>query len=84
MKYGNDMLKLSGKIISWNKQKAFGFIKPSGGGSDIFIHKKAFIDDQVTPKIDDVIEFTMSKDSQGRYCAVSACFKGKNIQKNKS
>ncbi len=27
-----------GKITSWNDEKGFGFIRPSGGGKQVFIH----------------------------------------------
>ena len=60
-------MRLKGKLIKWNEDKAFGFIAPNGGGDHVFIHKTAFSNRKRTPKINDVITFSISKDKQGRY-----------------
>ena len=73
---------MKGKIIKWNEEKAFGFIQPSGGGDHVFIHKTALANRKRTPKISDVITFSIDKDNQGLYCAIDATFSGEKL-KNK-
>lgn len=35
-----------GKITRWNEDRGFGFIRPSGGGSDVFVHARSFESDR--------------------------------------
>jgi cold shock CspA family protein len=64
-------MRMKGKLIKWNDDKAFGFIAPNGGGDHVFIHKTALSNRKRIPKINDVITFTISKDKQGRYPSLS-------------
>ena len=77
-------MRLKGKLINWNEDKAFGFIAPNGGGDHVFIHKTAFSNRNRTPKINDVITFSISKDKQGRYCADEATFTGEKLKKKQA
>jgi len=72
-------MKLTGKIVKWHTDKAFGFIAPNGGGNTIFIHKNALVNQSRTPKINDVISFSVMQDNQGRYCADQATFSGEQL-----
>lgn len=69
-------MRLKGKFVKWNADKAFGFITPNGGGDAIFIHKTALKNRNRIPKINDVITFSVIQDNQGRYCADQAIFSG--------
>lgn len=77
-------MRLKGKLIKWQEDKAFGFIAPNGGGDHIFIHKTALSNRNRIPKINDVITFSISKDKQGRYCADEATFTGEKLKKKQS
>ncbi len=77
-------MRLKGKLIKWDTQKAFGFILPNGGGDHVFIHKTAFSNRQRTPQLNDVITFSITKDKQGRYCAEKATFSGEKLKKKQA
>ncbi|MBA6303504.1 DUF1294 domain-containing protein [Colwellia sp. MB02u-14] len=75
-------MRLKGKVVQWNADKAFGFITPNGGGDNIFIHKTALSNRSRTPQINDVITFSVAKDKTGRYCVSEATFSGEKLKKN--
>ena len=77
-------MRLKGKLIKWNGEKAFGFIVPNGGGDHVFIHKSAFSNRQRTPQVNDTITFSVVKDKQGRYCADEATFSGEKQKKKQA
>jgi len=77
-------MRLKGKLIKWDDEKAFGFIVPNGGGDHVFIHKSAFSNRRRTPQIKDIITFSITKDKQGRYCADEATFSGEKLKKKQA
>lgn len=77
-------MRLKGKLIKWNEDKAFGFIAPNGGGEHVFIHKTGLSNRKRTPQVNDVITFSVSKDKQGRYCADDATFSGEKLKKKQA
>ena len=77
-------MRLKGKLIKWNADKAFGFIQPNGGGEQVFIHKNALANRRRRPQVNDVITFSIAKDKQGRYCADDATFSGEKLKKKQA
>jgi uncharacterized membrane protein YsdA (DUF1294 family)/cold shock CspA family protein len=77
-------MRLKGKLIKWDNDKAFGFIVPNGGGEHVFIHKNAFSNRQRTPLVNDIITFSITKDKQGRTCADGATFSGEKLKKKQA
>ncbi|GGA87652.1 DNA-binding protein [Neiella marina] len=69
-------MRLKGTLAQWDEDKAYGFITPTSGDTQIFVHKSAFTNHHRTPKVRDVITFTLSTDKQGRPCATAAYFAG--------
>jgi len=84
VEFRDDTVRLKGKIIKWNIDKAFGFIGPNGGGDHVFIHKTALANRSRTPQINDVITFSITKDKDGRYCACDATFSGEKLKKKEA
>jgi uncharacterized membrane protein YsdA (DUF1294 family)/cold shock CspA family protein len=77
-------MRLKGKLLKWDKEKAFVFIAPNGGGDDVFIHKTAFSNGKRTPQINELITFSIAKDKQGRYCANDATYSGEKLKKKQA
>ncbi len=77
-------MSTKGKILSWNDEKGFGFIAPSAGGRQIFVHIKDFSNSDRRPEINELVTFTLSTDKQGRPCAAKATLAGDRKTKPKS
>ncbi len=69
-------MRMKGKVVSWNDDKGYGFITPLGGGKQIFIHVNALSNRDRRPKTNEVVTYSISKDKQGRPCAVNATLAG--------
>ena len=63
-------MRAKGKITHWNEQKAYGFITPSSGTKDVFVHIRAFKNRHLPPELNQVVLYSLSTDKQGRPCAV--------------
>ena len=72
-------MRAKGKITSWNDAKGFGFIMPSTGGKQVFIHISAFKNRNLQPAINQSVTYTLSTDKQGRACAEMASYVGKRL-----
>jgi len=72
-------MQAKGKITSWNDSKGFGFITPSPGGKQVFIHISAFKNRNLQPAINQSVSYTLSTDKQGRACAAMASYVGKKL-----
>ncbi len=69
-------MRTKGKIISWNDEKGFGFIKPTNGSAQVFIHIKAFYNRNRRPEINQFVTYALSTDKRGRPCAADATLAG--------
>jgi uncharacterized membrane protein YsdA (DUF1294 family)/cold shock CspA family protein len=72
-------MRTKGKLTSWNDEKGFGFITPSTGGKQVFIHIKSFGNKNRRPEINQFVTYTLSADKQGRPCAIKATLPGDRI-----
>jgi cold shock CspA family protein len=59
-----------GTLKKWNDQRGFGFIAPSDGGADLFVHITAFPSDGYLPTQGEVLTFEVEPDRSGRPSAV--------------
>ena len=60
----------SASIAEWNAAKGFGWLQ--FGDRRLFLHVRDLERGSVTPRVGDVIRFTVGCDSQGRPCATRA------------
>lgn len=65
-----------GKIEQWNEDRGFGFIAPSGGGEDVFLHISAVRDDARRPMVGDAVRYELGRDDRGRAQARGVTFIG--------
>ena len=72
-------MRKQGKVTSWKDDKGFGFIEPSTGGKQIFVHIKAFRGGSRRPKIGTEVSYVESRDAQGRARAESAQLLGQGL-----
>ena len=61
-------MRVKGKITYWKDERGFGFITPNNSEKQIFVHIKAF-NNKNTPKVNQLVSYTLSTDKQGRPCA---------------
>jgi uncharacterized membrane protein YsdA (DUF1294 family)/cold shock CspA family protein len=72
-------MRTKGKITFWNDEKGYGFITPSAGSKQVFVHIRAFANRNRRPEINQFVTFSQSTDKQGRPCAVRVTLAGDKI-----
>lgn len=59
-------MRFEGVIRSWDDERGFGFIEPTLGGQEIFVHMKAFPRDAARPTIGQRVSFEVELGPQGK------------------
>lgn len=62
-------MRFEGTLKSWNNDKGFGFISPSQGGQDIFVHISEYRRGG-RPVLNEALTFEVALNPQGKKCAV--------------
>jgi cold shock CspA family protein len=65
-----------GQLVKWNDDRGFGFIKPTDGKEEIFLHISEIKTTGRRPKIGDVVFYALGTGKNGKTCAVSASIQG--------
>jgi uncharacterized membrane protein YsdA (DUF1294 family)/cold shock CspA family protein len=63
-------MRTQGRITHWNEEKGYGFITPSSGAKEVFVHIRAFKNRHLPPELNQEVLYSLSTDKQGRPCAV--------------
>lgn len=63
-------MRFNGTIKSWNDDRGFGFIEPTQGGQEIFVHIKAFSGLRERPRLHQRVSFQVEMNPQGKKRAV--------------
>lgn len=58
-------MRKTGRISSWKHDKGFGFIAPTTGGKEVFVHIRAF-GDRAAPAVGSDVSYEETFDAQGR------------------
>jgi len=59
-------MRFEGTIKSWNDERGFGFIEPTQGGQEIFVHIKAFRGLSDRPQVGQRLTFQVELGPQGK------------------
>lgn len=59
-------MRFEGTLKSWNDDRGFGFIDPSLGGDEVFVHIKAFSKRNGRPAIGQRVTFEVETGAQGK------------------
>lgn len=59
-------MRIEGSLSKWNDDRGFGFITPTQGGQEIFVHISAFPKDGVRPSLGEKLTFEIETDNNGK------------------
>lgn len=64
-------MRINGKLAKWNDERGFGFIEPTQGGQEIFVHISSFSKDDERPQINEQLSFDIEINKQGKKHAIN-------------
>jgi len=67
-------MRYQGRITRWKDEQGYGFIVPSQGGDEVFVHIKAFRPRQARPAGDEIVTYELIRDANGRPRAEAVAF----------
>jgi len=59
-------MRFEGKLTRWDDDRGFGFLTPTQGGSEIFVHVSAFPRDGRRPAVGERLTFEVETDTRGK------------------
>jgi cold shock CspA family protein len=64
-------MRLTGILRSWNDDRGFGFIAPTHGGAELFVHVSAFPRDGSRPAQGESLTYELGRGTNGKPQAIS-------------
>lgn len=77
-------MRTHGTLVKWNDERGFGFVQPSVGIEEIFVHVSAFPRDGTRPSIGELISFEVELLNDGKKRAVRVMRPGAQVVPNRS
>ena len=65
-------MRFTGKLRDWNDTRGFGFIVPTHGGADVFVHISALPNDGSRPTVGETLTYELVLGDKGRPQAANA------------
>jgi cold shock CspA family protein len=65
-------MALTGTLRSWNDERGFGFIAPTHGGAELFVHVSAFPNDGSRPTVGESLSYELGRGKNGQPQAIKA------------
>jgi uncharacterized membrane protein YsdA (DUF1294 family)/cold shock CspA family protein len=59
-------MRFEGLVKSWNDERGFGFIEPTQGGQEVFVHIKAFPSRAGRPQLNQRVTFEIELNPEGK------------------
>lgn len=72
-------MRIEGNLIKWNDDRGFGFIAPTQGGPEVFVHVSAFPRDGRRPTVGERLTFEIEIDKAGKKRARNLLCSGRTI-----
>ena len=69
-------MRVQGTVVKWVVDKDFGFIAPSDGSADLFVHAEFFIHQGRRPLVGDSLSFEIVTNTEGKRRAERVLFAG--------
>lgn len=63
-------MRTHGILEKWNDKRGFGFVSPSNGSAEIFVHISAFPRDGVRPTLNELISYEIETGHDGKVRAI--------------
>jgi cold shock CspA family protein len=64
-------MRLSGTLRSWNDDRGYGFIAPTHGGAELFVHISALPKDGTRPTVGEKLTYELGRGKDGKPQAVN-------------
>ena len=72
-------MHIEGTLTKWNDDRGFGFITPSQGGPEVFVHISAFPKNCQRPKLGERLTFEIEIAQDGKKCAKNLLYPSRPI-----